>query len=68
MKNLIREKRIARNISQVKLSVLTGLPNSAISDLELGKREPWPRARKSLAKALGVSEAELFPDEEVRSA
>lgn len=54
-------------MSQVKLSVLTGLPNSAISDLELGKREPWPRARKALAKALGVPEAELFPAEEVRS-
>jgi len=64
IKNLIRQKRQALGISQVRLATLTGLANGAISDFELGKREPWPRARKSLARALGVPESELFPDEQ----
>jgi transcriptional regulator with XRE-family HTH domain len=50
-------------LSQVRLATLTGLPNSVISEFELGKRLPWPRARKSLAKALNVPEQELFPAE-----
>jgi transcriptional regulator with XRE-family HTH domain len=63
VKNLIREKREALGISQVRLGTLTGLSNGAISDFELGKREPWPRARKAMARALGVPESELFPSE-----
>jgi len=63
MKNIIREKREAMGISQVRLSTLTGISNGAISDFELGKREPWPKARKALARALRVSETELFPSE-----
>ncbi len=33
-----------------------------ISQIELGVRKPWPRVRKSIAQALGVSEADLFDD------
>ena len=62
--NLIREKRQSMGISQVRLGTLTGIANGAISDFELGKREPWPRARKSLARALGVTEEALFPTEQ----
>jgi len=32
--------------------------------LELGKQQPWPKARHDLAKALGITEQELFPDEQ----
>jgi transcriptional regulator with XRE-family HTH domain len=66
MKNLIREKREALKLSQVRLATLTGLANGYISDFELGKREPWPRARKALARALGTTESELFPQEVAR--
>jgi transcriptional regulator with XRE-family HTH domain len=59
-KNKIREKRVALGLSQIKLGLLSGVHNGAISDFELGKREPWPKARKALAKALKVTEAELF--------
>ena len=48
-------------ISQVRLGNLAGLTSGCISDFELGKREPWPRARKALARALSITEAELFP-------
>ena len=60
-KNLIRQKREAMGISQVRLGNLAGLASGCISDFELGKREPWPRARKALARALSITEAELFP-------
>jgi transcriptional regulator with XRE-family HTH domain len=61
VRNLIREKRKAMNLSQVRVGTLTGLSNSVISEFELGKRKPWPRARKALARALNTTESELFP-------
>jgi len=59
-KNKIRERREELGLSQIKLGLLSGVHNGAISDFELGKRLPWPRARKALAQALKVTEAELF--------
>ncbi|MBI4215919.1 MAG: hypothetical protein HY687_00780 [Chloroflexi bacterium] len=38
------------------------MTNSAVSDFELNKRWPWPKARRALALALGCTEVELFPD------
>ena len=61
MENLIRGRRQELGLSQVRLAALTGLANGSISDFELGKRQPWPKARKALAKALGISEGKLFP-------
>jgi len=62
--NGIRERRIALGLSQVQLGALTGIANSMISDFELDKRKPWPKARKAIAKALKVPEAELFGNNE----
>jgi len=62
MKSILREKREALGISQVRLGSLSGLANNVISDFERGARRPWPRARKALARALRVPEAELFPE------
>ena len=67
MRNLIREKREALGLSQVRLATLTGIANGCISDFELGKRQPWPSARKRLAVALGTTEFVLFPAQEGRS-
>lgn len=61
--NRIREKRMELGLSQVQLGFLSGVCNSVISDFELGKRAPWPKARKALARALKVPEADLFPGE-----
>lgn len=61
-RNALRERREELKLSQVKLATLCGLSNGTISDFELGKRLPWPRARKALAKALNTSERELFPE------
>lgn len=63
-KNKIREKRTALGLSQVQLGFLSRVANSVISDFELGKRAPWPKARRALARVLKVPETELFPPEE----
>lgn len=60
----IRERREAMGLSQVQLAVLSGLANSAISDFELSKRTPWPKARRALARALKTTVGDLFPGEE----
>jgi len=60
----LREQRVVKGLSQIQLSYLSKVPSTSISDFELGKRKPWPRARKALAKALKVSEAELFGEED----
>ena len=64
--NKLREKRLELGLSQVELSYLTKVPSVAISDFELGKRQPWPKARRALAEALKVPEAELFDKGQVK--
>lgn len=61
--NQIRERRKALGLSQTRLAILVGLAGSSVSDFELGKRWPWPRARRSLAKALKCRESDLFQEE-----
>jgi transcriptional regulator with XRE-family HTH domain len=63
MRNFVREKREALHLSQVKLSMMCGVSNGMISEVELGKREAWPRLRKALAKALVCNEEDIFPKE-----
>jgi transcriptional regulator with XRE-family HTH domain len=62
-KNRIRERRRELGLSQTKLACSIGMAESTLSNLELGKWKPWPKAQRDLAKALGISERELFPDE-----
>jgi transcriptional regulator with XRE-family HTH domain len=62
MKNLIRQERERKKMSQTQLAILAGLSNSLVSEFERGVRRPWPKARTAIAKALGVSETELFPE------
>ena len=59
--NNIREIRKKMMLSQTKLACLVGMAESTLSDLELGKRLPWPKARANLAKVLGVPETDIFP-------
>lgn len=62
--NRIRERREQLGLSQTKLACLVGMASSTLSSLELGKQKPWPKAKHDLAKALGMSETELFPTEQ----
>jgi len=43
---------------------MLGVAGSTLSDLELGKRQAWPRIRKVLSQVLGTTEADLFPAEQ----
>ncbi|MFC1968607.1 helix-turn-helix transcriptional regulator [Chloroflexota bacterium] len=61
-KNLVRERRQQLALSQTKLACMLGIAGSTLSDLELGKRQAWPKIRKALSRVLGVTERELFPE------
>ena len=62
-KNKIRERRQELGLSQTRLACLVGMAGSTLSNLELGKQKPWPKARHDLAKALGITEQKLFQDD-----
>lgn len=59
--NRIREIREERGLSQTRLACLAGIAASNLSNIETGKRSPWPKVRADLARALGVTEEDLFP-------
>lgn len=61
--NRLKEYRNKLGLSQVKLGGLVGLSPGLIGEFERGDRRVWPRARRILARTLGLTEAELFPDE-----
>ena len=51
----IRELRQSKHWSQKKLSEVSGVPQSTISEIEKGKREPAFRLMKRIAAALDIS-------------
>lgn len=61
-KNKVRQRRLELGLSQTRLACQIGLAESALSNLELGKREPWPKVKRDLALALKMTEEELFPN------
>ena len=61
--NKLKEIRNKRGLSQLRLALLTGIAPSEISRIENGWIRPYPGWRKRLARALGSTEVELFPEE-----
>ena len=59
--NLIRKKRQKSGFSQTRLACMVGLAQSKLSDIELGKVECWPKARRFIAEALRCLEEDVFP-------
>lgn len=57
---IIQEERKAKNISQEKLSKITGLDRTFISLVENGKRNPTFTTILKISSALKVSPSELF--------
>ena len=51
----LKELRVEKNISQMQLSMATGLSQSAIARWELGKSEPTASALIVLSKYFGES-------------
>lgn len=56
----IRKLRKGAGLSQEKLGEITGLNQTYISDIELGKRNPSIRNIEKVAKALNVTASELI--------
>jgi len=61
--NRVRETREKAGMSQVELARRARIASTNLSSIECGRLAPWPKARKALAKALKIPEAELFPGE-----
>lgn len=62
MENKLREIRNQKGISQLKLTMMTGIAPGTISLIENGKLCPYPGWRLRLSLALGTNEAEIFPE------
>jgi len=63
MNNLAKIRK-QKGVSQLRLSLLTGIAPGDISRIENNWIRPYPGWRKRLAKALGTTETKLFPAEE----
>jgi transcriptional regulator with XRE-family HTH domain len=63
VENKLKQVRNERGLSQLRLALLTGIAPSELSRIENGWIRPYPGWRKRLARALGTTEAELFPAE-----
>lgn len=63
-KNNVKSERKKIGISQTRLGFMTEIAPNVISNIENGKIFVYPGWRKRIAKALGVPEDVLFPDEE----
>ena len=62
--NKLKQVRNEKGLSQLKLSMMTGIAPGDISRIENDWLRPYPGWRKRLARALGVTEKELFPEEQ----
>lgn len=61
LSNNLKKIRLMRNLTQIELSKKAGVSQSAISDIETGKRpNPSITIIKCLADALGVNVNDLF--------
>jgi len=57
---ILQEERKSKNISQEKLSKLTGLDRTFISLIENGKRSPTLTTILKISAALEISPSDLF--------
>ena len=64
IKNRLKEYREKAGLSQTELAWRSRMAGQNISAFERGTLAPWPKAKKALAKALNISESELFPEED----
>ena len=60
--NRLKELRTVKGFSQLTLAKLTNIAPSDISRIENGWLRPYAGWRKRLARALAVTEKEMFPE------
>ena len=58
--NKLREIRLEKRLTVAALSRITGLHPTTLFDLEAGRRYAYPKYRRLLSNALGVSSDLLF--------
>ena len=58
----MRDMRLEEGFSQAELARKTRMNQTHISEIERNVRQPWPKARRSIARVLGVHPHELWPD------
>ena len=61
--NRIKELREEQGLSQSELARRARIGAANLNAIERGRIYAWPKARRSLAKALKVTQKELFPEE-----
>ena len=64
MNNKLQKVRKGKGLSQLKLSMMTGIAPGDISRIENGWLRPYPGWRQRLARALGTPAGDLFPESE----
>ena len=64
----VRRIRLEKHYTMSELGYLAGVSQAFISRIENGERSPAPAVQVRIARALGVSLAELFPRADRRSA
>ncbi|MFC1861013.1 helix-turn-helix domain-containing protein [Chloroflexota bacterium] len=60
--NYLKDIRAKRGLSQLSLAKLTNIAPTDISRIENDWLRPYPSWRRRFAKALSVTERELFPE------
>jgi transcriptional regulator with XRE-family HTH domain len=61
--NRVKEIRQAKGLNQRQLAELSHTPQSAVSNIELGRWQAWPKVMQRIAQALRVRVEELFPED-----
>lgn len=63
MQILTWQARNSKNLSLIKLSVLTGISKSTLNNIENEKVSPTIKQLETIAKALGVRISDLYDSE-----
>ena len=58
----VKSERKRQGLSHAELATTAGISKRALQYIEAEGKRPHPLTRRALSDALGVSEAELFPD------
>ena len=58
----LKDIRRRHGLSQVDLSIRSGVAQNTISDIETGRRDPRPSTLRKLAKALSVEVGDFYPE------
>ena len=61
--NRLREIRLKQGLTQRELAEKSHTPQSLISAIERGDLKPWSAVAHRIARVLGISVSDIFPDD-----